>query len=229
VDNLTNIQKTLFSLENKEYKDFHSKLIPNVPNEKIIGVRTPLLRKYAKELYASRESEDFIKTLPHSFYEENNLHAFLIEQINEYDKVIAEIDRFLPFVDNWATCDMTSPRCFAKNIDKLYKDAFRWIDSGQTYAVRFGVCMLMKHYLGEELKSEHINKVADIKSDAYYVKMAVAWYFATALTKNYDTALPYIQDHKLDTWVHNKAIQKACESFQIPKENKSILKTLKTK
>lgn len=223
------IREKLFSLRDPDYKAFNSKLIPNIQTEKIIGVRTPALRKYAKELYGSEEAEEFLKNLPHQFFEENNLHAFLIEQIKNYDDLIAELDRFLPFVDNWATCDTMSPKCFSKNTDKLFYDAYRWIDTTKTYTVRFGVCMLMKHYLGDKLSTEHLAKVANIKSDEYYVKMVVAWYFATALTKNYEMALPYIQTRKLDSWTHNKAIQKACESYQISREIKDFLRTLKIK
>lgn len=229
MDNLTEIQKSLFSLGDSDYKAFHAKLIPTVDEEKIIGVRTPALRKYAKELFASADISEFLGTLPHKFYEEDNLHAFLLEQINDYDTVVAHIDRFLPYIDNWATCDMMSPRCFAPNTDKLYKDAFRWIDMGQTYAVRFGVCMLMKHYLDDNFDVAYPEKIADIKNEEYYVKMVVAWYFATALTKRYDEALTYIEKHRLDTWTHNKAIQKACESYQVSKEHKEYLKTLKIK
>ena len=226
---LTTVQSELVALGDAEYKAFHSKLIPNIEEERIIGVRTPLLRKYAKDLFAKNEGEAFIKELPHSFYEENNLHAFLLEQILDYDILIKRIDDFLPYVDNWATCDMMSPKCFSKHLDRLYEDAYRWIASNHTYAVRFGICVLMKYYLGENLKSECLDKVSQIKSDEYYIKMAVAWYFATALTKNYDIALRYIQGHALDVWTHNKAIQKACESYQISKENKDFLRRLKIK
>ena len=229
MDNLTEIQKTLFSLGDSGYKAFHAKLIPTVPEEKIIGVRTPVLRKYAKELFVSADISEFLETLPHRFYDEDNLHAFLLEQIKDYGTVIWHIDRFLPHVDNWATCDMMSPRCFDQNTDRLYKDAFRWIDSGQIYAVRFGVCMLMKHYLDGNFDVAYFEKTANIKIEEYYVKVAVAWYFATALTKRYDDALPYIEKHRLDAWTHNKAIQKACESYQVPKEHKEYLKTLKIK
>ena len=223
------IQKSLFSFGDSDYKAFHAKLIPTVPDRKIIGVRTPALRKYAKKLFASADISDFLEMLPHRFYEEDNLHAFMLEQIKDYSVVIRLIDRFLPYIDNWATCDMMSPSCFAQNTDKLYKDAFRWIDTGQTYAVRFGVCMLMKHYLDVNFDVAYLEKVADIKSEEYYVKMAVAWYFATALTKRYDEALTYIEKHRLDAWTHNKAIQKACESYQVPKAHKEYLKTLKIK
>ena len=225
--NLTKIQEELIALGDAEYKAFHSKLIPNIPSEKIIGVRTPTLRKYAKTLAGSAGGNAFLKTLPHYFYEENNLHAFILEQINNYDELVFELDRFLPHVDNWATCDMMSPKCFKKHTDKLFLEAYRWFDSRETYKIRFGICVMMKYYLGENLKQEFLQKIAAVKSDEYYVKMAVAWYFATALTKNYEETLPYIENNVLDKWTHNKAIQKACESYQVPQAHKAYLKTLK--
>lgn len=228
MDDLTNIQKTLFSFADSEYKEFHRKLIPGVSEERIIGVRTPVLRKYAKELYR-KNAENFFNDLPHRFYEEDNLHAFMLEQISDYDELVKRIDDFLPYVDNWATCDMMSPKCFAKNTDKLYKDAFRWIDCGHTYHIRFGLCMLMKYYLDENFKIECLEKAAAVKSDEYYVKMAVAWFFATALTYKFSETLPYIKEQKLEPWIHNKTIQKACESYRISKEIKEKLKTYKVK
>ena len=228
MNNLTDIQKTLVSLADSEYKAFHSKLIPNVSGKRILGVRTPILRKYAKEL-RWESAEKLLSSLPHRFYEEDNLHAFLLEQIDDYSKLIEKLDEFLPYVNNWATCDMMSPKCFAKNLDKLYLDAFRWIDSGIIYAVRFGICMLMKHYLGKTFDKKYLDKVAHIRSEEYYIKMAVAWFFATALTKNYSQTLPYIKSNALDTWTHNKAIQKAIESYQISKEIKEELRTYKIK
>ena len=228
MDNLTEIQKRLFELADEEYKSFHGKLIPNVSEERIIGVRTPVLRKYAKDL-SSENTSEFLNSLPHRFYDENNLHAFIIEQTRDYTLLVKQLDSFLPHVDNWATCDMMSPKCFYKNRDKLYKDAYRWIESGETYCVRFGICVLMKHYLEADFKTDYLQKIASIRSDEYYVKMAIAWYFATALASVFDNALPYIKERKLDTWVHNKAIQKACESFRISNENKKFLKQYKVK
>ena len=227
MDNLTEIQNRLFSLADEDYKEFHHKLIPTVSYESIIGVRTPQLRRLAKEIFLSGSNKQFLDRLPHRFYEENNLHAFLLEQINDYELLVEYVNRFLPYVDNWATCDMMSPRIFSKSKDKLYKDAYRWIDSGVTYAVRFGICILMKHYLDESFKIEYLEKVASIKSDEYYVNMAVAWYFATALAKQYKATLPYVENRRLDMWAHNKTIQKARESFLITTEQKEYLKTLK--
>ena len=229
MDGLTKIQKRLFLLGDNSYKDFHSKLIPTVPQEKVIGVRIPALRKYAKELFDTPDASEFLGILPHEFYDEDNLHAFLIEQIKDYDLLIERIDEFLPYIDNWATCDMMSPKCFAKNTHKLYKNALRWMESKHTYAIRFGICIMMKHYLGDGFKKEYSDKIASIRSDEYYVKMAVSWYFATALTRRYDEHLPYIEKHRLDKWTHNKAIQKACESYAVPKEHKDYLKKLKIK
>lgn len=227
VNGLVDIQNDLFALKDCKYKQFHSKLIPTVPNDNIIGVRTPILRKYAKELSKKDISKQFINSLPHRFYDENNLHAFLIETINEYDETIYQINRFLPYIDNWATCDMMNPVCFKKNIDKLYKEAYKWINSEYTYAVRYGICVFMKYYLGKNAKEEYIETISCIDCDEYYIKMAIAWYFATALNKNYDLTLNCFQNCKLDVWIHNKAIQKACESYSISQENKSFLKKLK--
>ncbi len=224
---LTEIRRDLLSLGDTEYKAFHSKLIPTVAEDCIIGVRTPVLRKYARQICGSAAADVFLGALPHRFYEENNLHAFLLEQFAEYDEAVKRIDEFLPYVDNWATCDMMSPKSFAKNKDRLYKDALRWLENDKVYTVRFGICMLMKHYLDECFRTDFLEKVAAVKSEEYYVKMAVAWYFATALTKRYEETLPYIQNKALDKWTHNKAIQKACESYQVPKERKDYLKTLK--
>lgn len=226
---MNEIRKTLFELADEDYKSFHAKLIPNVPRERIIGVRTPALRKYAKEIFRGGEYAEFLNELPHKYYEEDNLHAFLVEQINDYNEVVLHLDKFLPFVDNWATCDMTSPACFSKNLDKLYIDACRWIDSKSTYAIRFGVCMLMKYYLDDNFKSEYAEKVAGIKSEEYYIKMVVAWYFASALAVQYESSLPFIEEMRLDKWTHNKAIQKACESYRVSDENKKYLKSLRVK
>lgn len=224
MSNLSDIQSKLFSLADVEYKDFHSRLIPNVNVERIIGVRTPRLRQYAKELFREG-ADDFLSALPHGYYEEDNLHAFLIEQIDDYDEVISRLDAFLPYVDNWATCDMMSPKCFSKNRDRLYKDAYRWMEAEHPYCVRYGICMMMKHYLGNNFKTEFLEKVASVRSDEYYVKMGVAWYFATALTCNYNEVLPYVQSGALEQWTHNKAIAKACESLVLPADRKAELKT----
>ena len=223
------IESKLFELQDLQYKAFHSKLMPTVNPDKIIGIRVPALRRFAKEFAKTQEAEFFIENLPHKYYEEDNLHAFLIEQITDYQKAIAELNRFLPFVDNWATCDEMTPKVFAENTDKLIVEIDKWIKSEHTYTLRFAVDMLMKFYLDENFKEEYLQRVASIKSDEYYVEMVQAWYFATALAKQWDYAVKYLLENKLDEWVHNKTIQKAVESFRITKEQKEYLKKLKRK
>lgn len=229
-DIIKNIQSELNALSDIDYREFHSRLIPDIPKDTILGVRTPILRKYAASISNDKEkSSCFMACLPHRYYEENNLHAFLIEKIKDYDEAIAAIDIFLPYIDNWATCDMMSPKVLGKNKEKLYLKIKEWIASGKTYTVRYGIEMLMKHYLDEYFKSEYLDIVSSVRSDEYYVNMMVAWYFATALAKQYTAALPYIEQKKLESWTHNKAIQKAVESYRITNEQKAYLKTLKIK
>ena len=220
------IQKRLFSLSDKEYKKFNSSLIPTVDKSKVIGVRTPALRKFAKELKAD-ERREFLRALPHEYYEENNLHGYIIEGIQDYDKCIEELEKFLPYIDNWATCDTLSPKVFRKNTDKLLKNIKNWLQSSHVYTVRFGVCMLMKYYLEENFSTEYHDMLIGIQTNEYYVNMVIAWYFATALSKQYEKTLPYVEKKKLPAWTHNKAIQKAVESYRIPPEQKAYLKTLK--
>lgn len=221
------VKEKLFELQDCEYRDFHARLMPTVDKEKIIGVRTPVLRKFAKEFYKSGDYEPFLHALPHEYYEENNLHAFLIEQQKDYDEIICLLDEFLPHVDNWATCDMMKTKFFEKHLPSLYKKIPEWLGSKHTYAVRFGIKMLMDHFLGENFKPESAELVASVKSDEYYIKMMQAWYFATALAKNYDETISYIKNQRLEKWVHNKAIQKAIESNRIEDETKKYLRTLK--
>lgn len=224
---MTDVQKTLFDMKDDGYKNFHAKLIPAINPNLIIGVRTPDLRKFAKDFYRSEESTDFIKELPHKYYEENNLHAFLLEQIKDYDTALAETERFLPYIDNWATCDAFVPKVFKKNTDKLIFNICEWLKSDKLYTVRYAVGLLMKLYLGENFKPEYAELVSKIKSDEYYINMMLAWYFATALAKQYDAVIPYITQRRLDKWVHNKTIQKAVESYRIPPETKAYFKTFK--
>lgn len=224
---MQSITEQLFALQDLEYKQFHSKLMPTINPDVIIGVRTPELRKLAKQFVKSTNVELFLQELPHRYYEENNLHGFLIESIKDFDACIAALNKFLPYVDNWATCDMMSPKVLKKDLPKLYEWVKVWISSGKTYTVRFGVNMLMKYFLDEAFLPEYPALVASIRSEEYYVKMVVAWYFATALAKQYDVVLPYIKEHRLDTWTHNKTIQKAVESYRITKEQKAYIKTLK--
>jgi len=223
------IREQLFALQDIEYKKFHSKLMPTINPDVIIGVRTPELRKLAKQLDKSTDVELFLQELPHRYYEENNLHGFLIESIKEFNACIAALNQFLPYVDNWATCDMMAPKVLKMDLPRLYEWVKVWIASGETYTIRFGVNMLMKYFLDEAFLPEYPALVASIQSEEYYVKMVVAWYFATALAKQYDAVLPYIEEHRLDAWTHNKTIQKAVESYRISPEQKLYLKTLKCK
>lgn len=219
----------LFEIQDLKYRDFSHSLMPTVDKEKVIGVRTPALRKLAKELSKDERSKNFMSSLPHVYYEENNLHAFMIEQIKDFDTAILETDRFLPYVDNWATCDCMSPKAFKKDLDRLLTKIDQWLSSSHTYTVRYGICTLMRYYLDDRFSPDLLKKVAEIRSDEYYVKMMIAWYFATALAKQYDATLPYISEKKLDKWTHNKAIQKAIESYRVTDEHKAYLKTLKIK
>lgn len=233
IKNNTNIEelirKDLFALQDISYKEFQSKLIPNVNPDVIIGIRTPALRKYAKELSKTSQAEEYLTILPHSYYEENNLHCFLIEEIKDYATVINALDAFLPFVDNWATCDMMSPKIFKQHLPELIIKIKEWLNTDHTYTKRFGMSMLMKFYLNENFKTEYLDMVVSVKSDEYYVNMMIAWFFATALAKQYDATLPYLEQYRLEKWVHNKAIQKANESYRITPEQKAYLKTLKQK
>lgn len=224
---MTQIRQRLFEMRDLGYRDFHAALIPNVDKEKIIGVRTPALRKYARELRGSAEAEKFLRALPHEYYDENNLHGMLISEIKDYAGCVAALDRFLPYVDNWATCDLTSPKVFKKHRAELVEDIRRWIASGETYTVRFGIEMLMTHFLDEDFQEEYLALVAELRSEEYYVRMMQAWYFATALAKQYEAAVVYIEQKRLESWTHNKAIQKARESFRVSDARKAYLKTLK--
>ncbi len=221
------IRTRLFAMQDEDYRRFHAKLIPNVAPEAVIGVRTPALRKYAKELAGTPEAEAFLKELPHRYYEENNLHGFLIEKRRDFDGALAETDRFLPYIDNWATCDMFCPKVFGAHLPELYVKIKSWTKSAHTYTVRFGIGLLMRFYLDEHFAPAYPSLVAEIRSDEYYVNMMIAWYFATALAKRYDEILPYIEEQCLDRWTHNKAIQKAIESDRISGERKAYLRTLK--
>ena len=219
----------LFEMQDLKYRNFSHSLMPTVDKEKVIGVRTPALRKLAKEFSKDERSKNFMSSLPHVYYEENNLHAFLIEQITDFETAVLETDRFLPYVDNWATCDCMSPKAFKKDLDRLLTKIDQWLSSSHTYTVRYGICTLMRYYLDSRFSPDFLKKVAEIRSDEYYVKMMIAWYFATALAKQYDATLPYISEKKLDKWTHNKAIQKAIESYRVTDEHKAYLKTLKIK
>ncbi len=223
------IQEKLFSLQDSKYKEFHSKLMPTVNKDKIIGVRVPALRKLAKEINKSDLKAEFLKALPHKYYEEDNLHAFLIEQIKDYNECVSALDDFLLFVDNWATCDMMTPKILGDYPNKLYLKIQEWIKSSHTYTVRFGIVTLMKFFMNERLDKKHLQLLLTIKSDEYYVNMALAWYLATALASNWNMVIPFIENHNFSKWIHNKCIQKAVESYRITPEQKSYLKTLRIK
>ncbi len=220
------ITDRLFELQDTDYRDFQSRLIPDISKEKIIGVRTPILRKLAKELAGTEEAENFISSLPHRFYEENNLHTFLVCGMKDYDACMAEVERFLPYIDNWATCDGFLPKVFEKHRNKVYAKIKQWLGSSETYTVRFAIVTLMG-YLKNDFDEQMLSLVADIRSEEYYVNMAIAWYFSMALAKQYDAALPYLLEERLDRWTHNKSIRKAIESRQIDDKTKDYLRTLK--
>ena len=221
------IQELLLARQDIKYRDFQAPLFPNIDKDKMIGVRTPELKKLAKELFGSETANKFIETLPHRYFDENQLHAFIISLIKDYETCLKEVDRFLPYVDNWGTCDQLSPKVFAKHKDELIVDIKRWIKSKHVYTVRFAIGMLLSLYLDESFKEEYLELVSKVKSDEYYINMMIAWYFATALAKQWDTAIKYIEDKKLSLWVHNKTIQKAAESYRIADDQKAYLKLLK--
>ena len=221
---LTKLQKQLFELQDLKYRDFHSTVMPETDKETVIGIRTPVLRKFAKEFAGTSEAEAFLRQLPHRFYEENNLHMMLITGIKDYEKCMEEIQRFLPCIDNWATCDYPAPKCFARHKDQVLEEAKRWISSGETYVIRYGIGMLMRLFLDEDFSSEYLEMAAAVQSQEYYVNMMIAWYFATALAKQWDATVPYIEQHKLSDWVHRKTVQKAVESYRITPEQKEYLK-----
>ena len=221
---MEDIQKHLFELQDMAYRDFHSRLMPGIDKETVIGIRVPVLRKYAKSIAGTELAEKFIKELPHCYYEENNLHMMLITRIKDYDRCLLEIERFLPYIDNWATCDFPAPMCFENHKEDLLPVIKRWIASSETYTIRYGIGMLMRLYLDADFDPEYVRIVAEVKSDEYYVNMMIAWYMATALAKQWDAVIPYIEEHRMSDWVHRKTIQKAVESYRITDEQKRYLK-----
>ena len=222
------ITQRLFELKDDGYKSFSASLMPTVNHDAVIGVRVPQIRKFASELAKTDDAKLFLKQLPHRYFEENNLHAFVAEKIKDFDEAVREAERLLPYIDNWATCDMYRPKVFAKNKNRLLPYIEKWLNSEHTYTVRYGIGMLMSHFLDEDFNPSYLKRVSKIKSDEYYINMMIAWYFATALAKQYDAVL-YLKNKSLGTWVHNKTIQKAIESNRISKETKAYLKTLKKK
>ena len=226
--NIDEIRMELKKRQDVKYREMQVRIIPTVKPERIIGVRTPELRQMAKQYAQAGDVDLFLKNLPHRYFEEEQLHAFILSGMKDYGECLTELNRFLPYVDNWATCDQMSPKVFRKHRKELLNSIREWIGSKETYTIRFGIGMLMEHYLDGDFDSAYLEMAAGVRSGEYYVNMMTAWYFATALAKQYDAALPYIEQHRLDDWTHNKAIQKAIESYRITPEQKDYLRTLKT-
>lgn len=227
------ILKELNSLKDEKYADFQKNLIPGLSREYFIGVRTPELKKMAKRLYKDSTKkdmvDDFLKELPHTYFDENQLHGFIISECKDFDRCIEYIEEFLPHINNWATCDQTAPKIFKKYTKELLPYIKKWIKSKETYTIRFAIGMLMQHYLDEHFDEKYIKLVSSVKSDEYYINMEIAWYMATALAKQWDATIPYIENKKMPVWVHNKTIQKAVESYRITDDQKDYLRTLKIK
>ena len=226
---MTEIQKRLFELQDEKYRDFQVKLLPTTDSATVIGVRTPELRKLAKELSKKDDIDGFLTALPHDYFDENQLHAFILSGMKDYAECMTKVCRFLPFIDNWATCDQLSPKVFGKNRDNLLVHINEWLQSAEIYTVRFAAGMLMQYFLDDDFDISYPQMVADIESDEYYVNMMRAWYFATALAKQYDSVIPFIEKKRLDKWTHNKTIQKSVESYRITPEQKEYLRSLKIK
>ena len=223
------IREELLSQRDVEYRAFQQKVLPTIDPGTMIGVRTPVLRKMAKTYAKREEISEFLEALPHAYFDENQLHAFVISEDKDYGHCISELNRFLPYVDNWATCDQMSPKILKKHHDELLTPIDEWLSSGETYTIRFGIGALMEHFLEDDFSLEYPKRVSRIRSEEYYVNMMIAWYFATALAKQYEKVLPFLEKRTLDPWVHNKAIQKSVESYRITKEQKDYLRTLKVK
>lgn len=225
--NSADITARLFALQDQAYADFQSKLLPTVQRETVIGVRTPDLRKMAKQISKTPVAQEFLHSLPHRYFDESQLHAFILSEEKDFNTCIAELEQFLPYVDNWATCDQLSPRCFKRRTTELLPLIRKWMRSTHTYAKRFGIGSLMRYFLDDAFRPEYLEWVASIKSEEYYIRMMQAWFFATALAKHWDATFPYIEQHCLEKDTHNKTIQKAVESFRITDEQKALLKTLR--
>ena len=213
-----NIEEQLFALQDRRYREFHKGLVPGMPEDYIIGVRMPALRRLAKEV----DKDELLSTLPHRYYEENQLHAIVLSGMKDYSRCLAEVERFLPYVNNWATCDGLRPRCFAKHTEELLPHIKRWLKTKHEYTVRFGIGVLEAFFLDKAFEPQHLQWVASIRREEYYIRMMQAWYFATALAKQWESTLPVIPT--LPDWVRRKAIQKACESFRVSDEHKEILR-----
>lgn len=221
------IRAQILALQDEEYKQFQQKLMPTVPPERVIGVRVPELRALARQLAFTPEAEAFLRAVPHYYYEENNLHGFLLEHIRSFGEAVSAVDAFLPYIDNWATCDGTNPKAFGQDLGALLPYIRRWLGSGRTYTVRYGLGQLMRWYLDEAFEPEYLAWAAGVQSGEYYVNMMRAWYFATALAKQPKATWPWLEQGRLDTWTHNKAIQKAIESRRIAPEDKQRLRGLR--
>ena len=221
------VSERLMACGSEKYRDFQSKLVPNIPKETILGVKTPDMRKIAKDIKGTKEAEMFLAQLPHRYFEENLVHFFLIAAIRDFDECAKAVEAFLPYVDCWPVCDQASPKVFAKNHKKLLPLIRKWIGSEHVYTARFGIRMLMNEFLGEDFKPEYLEWVASVPGEDYYVRMMVAWYFATALAKKYEESVVYVEDHRLDPWTHKKTIQKAIESFRVSDAHKDYLRTLR--
>ena len=221
------VYERLIACSDEQYKEFQIKLVPNIPKETVLGVRTPDLRRIAKEIRGTEEAEGFLAELPHKFYEENLVHFFLIAMIKDFDQCVQAVETFLPYVDCWPVCDQSTPKVFAKNHEKLLPLIRKWMDSDHVYTARFGIRMLMNEFLGDDFKPEYLAWVAGVPGEDYYIRMMVAWYFATALAKQYDESVVYIEKRRLEPWTHKKAIQKAVESFRVTEAHKEYLKMLR--
>ena len=223
---MTEIQKILFEYQDKEYGAFQVKLTPGISGDQVIGVRVPQCRALAKKLWKEKpeQTEAFLKELPHKYYDENMLHGLLLSEIKDFDKCVEQVEKFLPYVDNWAVCDIMSPKIFKKHKAEMLEIIRRWVKSEKTYTIRFGIEMLMRDFLDEHFKEEYLEIPASVKSTEYYVNMMIAWYFATALAKQWTAAFSYIEKNRLEKWTHNKTIQKAVESYRITDEQKELLR-----
>lgn len=223
----TALQQQLFTMQDLKYRDFHSRLLPGIDKETIIGIRTPILRKFAMEFRKTEESRQFLKELPHQYYEENNLHMMLLSAERDYEICLEQVKAFLPYIDNWATCDLPLPKCYAKHKEELIFEIEQWMASGKTYTIRYGIGVLMRLYLDEDFRPEYLEWVISVRSEEYYVNMMIAWYLATALAKQWDATIPYLEEKRLSEWVHKKTIQKAIESYRITPEQKVYLRSLR--
>ena len=214
-------------MQDLKYREFHSRLMPGIDKETIIGIRMPVLRKFTREFAKTPEAECFLRDLPHRYYEENNMHMMIVSWIKDYGMCLSELERFLPYVNNWATCDLPAPKCFAKHKEELLLEIRRWIASEKTYTIRYGIGMLMNFYLDEDFSPEYLKLAADVRSEEYYVNMMIAWYLATALAKQWEATIPYLEERRLPEWIHRKTIQKAIESYRITPEQKVYLRNLR--